>query len=113
MSEEQVKTKFPAARYNCLGGVTIQRGGGGGFKILSVGGVVIQWPPVSGGRNSTWKFRWILIAARWIKTPRVEIQWGQNSILHRKGGAQPFFQKKKWKATKKEKVAAVFKRKIE
>ena len=20
---------------------------------------------------------------RWIKTPRVEIQWGQNSILHR------------------------------
>ena len=56
---------------------------GGGVKILSVGGVVIQWPPVSGGRNSTWKIRWILIAARWIKTPRVEIQWGQNSILHR------------------------------
>ena len=54
-----------------------------GVKILSVGGVVIQWPPVSGGRNSTWKIRWILIAARWIKTPRVEIQWGQNSILHR------------------------------
>ena len=24
-----------------------------------------------------------MIAARWIKTPRVEIQWGQNSILHR------------------------------
>ena len=50
-------------------------------------GVVIQWPPVSGGRNSTWKNRWILITARWIKTPRVEIQWGQNSILHR---IQPF-----------------------
>ena len=45
--------------------------------------VVIQWPPVSGGRNSTWKIRWILSTARWIKTPRVEIQWGQNSILHR------------------------------
>ena len=59
-------------------GVTIQRG----VQILSVGGVVIQWPPVSGGRNSTWKIRWILITARWIKTPRVEIQWGQNSILH-------------------------------
>ena len=54
-----------------------------GVKILSVGGVVIQWPPVSGGRNSIWKIRWILIAARWINTPRVEIQWGQNSILHR------------------------------
>ena len=54
-----------------------------GVKILSVGGVVIQWPPVSRGRNSTWKIRWILIAARWIKTPGVEIQWGQNSILHR------------------------------
>ena len=39
--------------------------------------------PVSGGRNSTWKIRWILSIARWIKTPRVEIQWGQNSILHR------------------------------
>ena len=46
--------------------------------------VVIQWPPVSGGRNSTWKICWILSTARWIKTPRVEIQWGQNSILHRR-----------------------------
>ena len=54
-----------------------------GVKILFVGGVVIQWPPVSGGRNSTWKICWILSTARWIKTPRVEIQWGQNSILHR------------------------------
>ena len=70
-------------------GVIIQRGiktwGSqfNGVKILSVGGVVIQWPPVSGVRNSTWKIRWILSTARWIKTPRVEIQWGQNSILHR------------------------------
>ena len=39
--------------------------------------------PCLGGRNSTWKIRWILSTARWIKTPRVEIQWGQNSILHR------------------------------
>ena len=39
--------------------------------------------PVTGGRNSTWKIHWILSTARWIKTPRVEIQWGQNSILHR------------------------------
>ena len=36
-----------------------------------------------GGRNSTWKIRWILSTARWIKTPRVEIQLGENSILHR------------------------------
>ena len=34
-------------------------------------------------RNSTWKIRWILSTARWIKTPWVEIQLGQNSILHR------------------------------
>ena len=46
-------------------------------------GVVIQWPPCLGGRNSTWKICWILSTARWIKTPQVEIQWGQNSILHR------------------------------
>ena len=59
--------------------------------ILSVGGVVIQWPPVSEGRNSTWKIRWILSAARWIKTPRVEIQWGQNSILHRRTFVNIFF----------------------
>ena len=39
--------------------------------------------PVSWGRNSTWKPRWILSTARWIKTPRVEIQWGQTAILHR------------------------------
>ena len=39
--------------------------------------------PCLGGRNSTWKIRWILSTARWIKTPRVEIQWGQNSILRR------------------------------
>ena len=39
--------------------------------------------PCLWGRNSTWKIRWILSTARWIKTPRVEIQWGQNSILHR------------------------------
>ena len=39
--------------------------------------------PCLGGRNSTWKIRWILSTVRWIKTPRVEIQWGQNSILHR------------------------------
>ena len=57
----------------------------GGFQILSVGRVIIQWPPVSGeGRNSTWKIRSILSTARWIKTPWVEIQWGQNSILHRR-----------------------------
>ena len=54
-----------------------------GVQILSVGGVVKQWPPVSGGRNSSWKIRWILSTTHWIKTPRVEIQWGQNSILHR------------------------------
>ena len=71
-------------------GVIMQRGiktqgqNSTGVQILSVGGVVIQWPPVSGGRNSTWKIRWILSTSRWIKTPRVEIQWGQNSILHRK-----------------------------
>ena len=41
--------------------------------------------PCLWGRNSTWKIRWILSTARWIKTPQVEIQWGQNSILHRKG----------------------------
>ena len=35
-----------------------------------------------GGRNSAWKIRWILSTARWTRTPRVEIQWGQNSILH-------------------------------
>ena len=40
--------------------------------------------PCLWGRNSTWKIRWILSTARWIKTPRVEIQWGQNSILHRR-----------------------------
>ena len=40
--------------------------------------------PSLGGRNSTWKIHWILTADRWIKTPRVEIQWGQNSILHRR-----------------------------
>ena len=39
--------------------------------------------PCLGGRNSTWKICWILSTVRWIKTPRVEIQWGQNSILHR------------------------------
>ena len=39
--------------------------------------------PCLGGRNSTWKICWILSTARWIKTPRVKIQWGQNSILHR------------------------------
>ena len=39
--------------------------------------------PCLWGRNSTWKIRWILSTARWIKTPRVEIQWGQNSILQR------------------------------
>ena len=39
--------------------------------------------PCLWGRNSTWKIRWILSTARWIKTPRVEIQWGQHSILHR------------------------------
>ena len=71
-------------------GVIIQRGiktrghnstGGPNFIRRRV---VKQWPPVSGGRNSTWKNRWILITARWIKTPRVEIQRGQNSILHRR-----------------------------
>ena len=36
-----------------------------------------------GGRNSTWEIRWILCWAHWIKTQCVEIQWGQNSILHR------------------------------
>ena len=40
--------------------------------------------PCLGGRNSTWKIHLILTTARWIKTPRVEIQWDQNSILHRK-----------------------------
>ena len=64
-------------------GIKTQGHNSTGVQILSVGGVVIQWPPVSGGRNSTWKIRWILSTARWIKTPRVEIQWGQNSILHR------------------------------
>ena len=39
--------------------------------------------PCLGGRDSTWKIRWILSTARWIKTPQVEIQWGQNLILHR------------------------------
>ena len=29
--------------------------------------------PWLGGRGSTWKIRWILRTARWIKTPRVEI----------------------------------------
>ena len=62
-----------------------QSNGGGVFQILSVEGVVKQWPPVSGGgRNSTWKIRWIMSTARWIRTPSVQIQCGQNSILHRK-----------------------------
>ena len=67
-------------------GVIIQRGiktrghNSTGVKILSIAGVVKQWPPISGGgggRNSTWKIRWILSTAHWLKTPQVEIQWGQ------------------------------------
>ena len=82
-------------------GVIIQRGiktwghnSMRGVLILSVGGVVIQWPPVTGGRNSTWKIRWILSTARLIKTPRVEIQWGQNSILHRSDRGGTAFQER-------------------
>ena len=70
-------------------GVLIQRGiktrghnSTGGPNFIRRG-VVIQWPHVSGSRNSTRKNRWILITARWNKTLRMEIQWGQNSILHR------------------------------
>ena len=48
--------------------------------------------PCLWGRNSTWKIRWILSTARWIKTPRVEIQWGQNSILHRYGLSSTYMQ---------------------
>ena len=58
----------------------------GGFQILSVGGVIIQWPPVSGEGVGIphEKICSILSTARWVKTPWVEIQWGQNSILHRR-----------------------------
>ena len=36
--------------------------------------------------------------ARWIKTPRVEIQWGQNLILHRrkKNNLAPILSEKKY-----------------
>ena len=57
--------------------------GGGGQNFIRRSGRNTMSLCLGGGiRNSTWKIRWILIAARWIKTPRVEIQWGQNSILH-------------------------------
>ena len=57
------------------------KGGGGPNFIRRRGRNTMT--PCLGGRNSTWKIRWILSTVRWIKTPRVEIQWGQNSILHR------------------------------
>ena len=66
------------------------------FNVESRPGVIIQrgpnlirrrgsntMTPCLGGRNSTWKIRWFLSTTRWIKTSWVEIQWGQNSILHR------------------------------
>ena len=71
-------------------GVIIQRGiktpghnSTGGLNFIRRRGRNTMTPCLW-GRNSTWKIRWILSTARWIKTPRVEIQWGQNSILHRR-----------------------------
>ena len=56
-----------------------------GVQILSVEGSLYNDPLPRGVAIQHEKNRWILITARWIKTPRVEIQRGQNSILHRKG----------------------------
>ena len=62
----------------------------GGQNFIRRRGRNTMTPYTGGGRNLTWKIRWILSTARLIKIPRVEIQWGQNSILHRLGWANKY-----------------------
>ena len=82
-------------------GVIIQRGiktqgknSTGGPNFIRRRGRNAMTPASGGGgvvRNSTWKIRGILSTSRWIKTPRVEIQWGQNSILQRHTEAEQVY----------------------